>query len=177
MKTFHFLLAASMAVSLITKTTNAQSNREKTATTDYNTAIGLRAGQTSGMTIKHFFNDENAFEGIIGVWPYALGITGLYEVHKPAFDTEGMKWYYGGGGHATFGTNRIYYVYRNGDRYYYRYSSGNTGLGLDGILGLEYKIKPIPFAVSLDIKPFMEIDNDGIFYLSVDPGLGIKIAF
>jgi hypothetical protein len=175
MKTFHLFLVALTAAGITIA--NAQTIRESYRGSSYSTAIGLRAGETSGMTFKHFFNDVNAFEGIIGVWPYALGITGLYETHKPAFETEGFKWYYGGGAHARFGTNRIYYVYRNGERYYYRYSSGKIGLGLDGILGLEYKINPIPFALSLDIKPFMEIDNDGIFYMSVDPGLGIKVAF
>ena len=144
---------------------------------NYKTAIGLRAGETSGLTIKHFFSESAAFEGIIGVWPYAFGFTALFEKHEQAFNLEGMNWYYGGGGHVVAGSNRIYYMYTNGDRYYYRYRSGNMGLGVDGVLGLEYKIKAIPFAVSLDMKPFMELNTDGGLFLSLDPGLGIKVAF
>ena len=177
MKPVNFFFAVVTPTLLSQQIIWAQASNIESDDNDYATAIGLRAGETSGMTFKQFVTDENAFEAIIGVWPYALGVTALYEKHKPAFDTEGMKWYYGAGGHATFGTNRIYYVYRNGDRYYYKYSSGRAGFGLDAILGLEYKIKSIPFAMSLDVKPFMELDNNGIFYLSVDPGLGIKIAF
>lgn len=182
MKTLNFLTAIFIVAGLFTQQfAAAQAKKEKVKPVideaSYNTAIGLRAGQTSGLTIKHFFNEQNAFEGIVGVWPYAFGFTGLYEKHKTAFEMEGMKWYYGGGGHATFGTNRTYYVYRNGERYYYRYNSGDTGLGIDGILGLEYKIKAIPFAISLDMKPYMEINNAGTAYLSIDGGLGIKVAF
>ncbi len=32
---------------------------------DYNTAIGLRAGNSSGVTVKHFMSDAVAFEGLI----------------------------------------------------------------------------------------------------------------
>lgn len=157
--------------------TNPDPMRPAIGKSSYNTAIGLRAGETSGMTIKHFMSERDAFEGIIGMWPYALGVTALYERHETAFNLEGMNWYFGGGGHATFGTGRVYYWDRYGDRYYYRYRSGNMGLGVDGILGLEYKIKAIPFALSLDIKPFMEVNTDGGLYLSLDPGFGIKVAF
>lgn len=144
---------------------------------NYRTAIGLRAGETSGLTFKQFVGNKSAVEGILSMWPYALGVTALYEKHEQAFNLEGMNWYFGGGGHATFETGRSYYWYRNRDRYvYYRDRSG-LGLGIDGIIGLEYKIKPIPFAISLDIKPFAEVLSDGYIYMSLDPGLGIKVAF
>lgn len=172
-----FLAAGLCSAQIAAGQTNPDPMRPSIGKSKYNTAIGLRAGETSGMTIKHFFNETSAFEGIIGVWPYALGLTALYERHEAAFNVEGMNWYYGAGAHATLGTGRVYYWYRNGDRYYYRYRSGNMGLGVDGILGLEYKIKAIPFALSLDIKPFMEVNTIGGVYLSLDPGLGIKVAF
>src|ERR1051326_3388671 len=158
----------------------SQTKKENKLSTDnssYNTAIGLRVGETSGATIKPFFVGNNALEGVIGVWPYAFGLTGLYERHEKAFNTDGMRWYYGGGGHATFGTGNIYYVYYNGERRYYKYESGSLGLGIDGILGLEYKIKAIPFVVGIDVKPFLEINNSGALYIALDPGIGIKIAF
>lgn len=160
----------------------AQQVSEKTQkpainTSYYSTAIGIRAGETSGLTFKHFVSSTGAFEGILGLWPNALGLTALYEDHARAFDLEGMNWYYGGGGHISFET-RVYYQYNYGDRYFYRYRSvGNTALGIDGILGLEYKIKSIPFVVGLDMKPFLEVNSDGRVYTSLDPGLQIRVAF
>lgn len=140
----------------------------------YTTAIGLRAGETSGLTIKHFTGSNQAVEGIIGIWPNAISLTALYERHASG-NTEGFSWYYGAGGHVAFETGRIY---RISDRsFYYRYPDREVGIGIDGILGLEYKIPPIPFALSLDLKPFVEINTGGIVFIALDPGLGIKVTF
>lgn len=170
------LLAANLFAAAQTTSGTSSSAAPAVEKSNYRTAIGLRAGETSGLTFKRFLGNNSAFEGIISTWPYALGVTALYEKHEQAFDLEGMKWYYGGGGHAIFETARSYYWYR-GDRYFYYHDRGGLGLGIDGIVGLEYKIKPIPFAVSLDIKPFAEVLTDGGLYMSLDPGLGIKVAF
>ncbi|MES2559391.1 MAG: hypothetical protein V4590_06600 [Bacteroidota bacterium] len=139
----------------------------------YHTAIGLRAGGTSGLTVKHFISSGAALEGIIGIWNNAFSITGLYEKHSGT-GTAGLNWYYGGGFHVAAENNRYY---RN--RYYYRdyYSDGGVGIGIDGILGIEYKIIPIPFAISLDVKPFIDVNTHGGAFFSLDPGLGIKFVF
>lgn len=144
----------------------------------YKTAIGLRGGGTSGATLKHFTSQRTAVEGILGIWYNAFSVTGLIERYVPAgiSSIPGLQWYYGGGGHIAFETGRTYYVYE-GTRYAYRYSEGEVGFGLDGILGIEYKIPPIPFAISLDMKPFVEINTFGSAFISLDPGVGIKFTF
>lgn len=147
---------------------------------NYKTGIGLRAGETSGLTIKRFMGNSAALEGIIGAWRYGISATVLYEKYNPAFNVSGLNWYYGAGGHVAF-RNRYY------DRYYYYhrhnyyvvdyYDGGGLGLGVDGVVGLEYKIKGAPIALSLDLKPFIEIhSNGGGIWTSIDPGLGIKVA-
>ncbi len=141
-------------------------------TASYSTAIGLRAGETSGLTIKQFIGSRSALEGILGIWPNALSGTLLYERYAST-GVNGLSWYYGGGGHAAFQTTRVYYY---PDRYYY-YRRGDVGLGVDGILGIEYKIPPIPFAISLDVKPYLEANTAGGIYTSLDPGLGVKVTF
>lgn len=143
-------------------------------TNSYQNAIGLRAGPTSGLTFKHFMG-SNAVEGILGFWHSGFSLTGLYEIHANA-GLPGLKWYYGGGGHVAVQPSSYYYKqYRND--YYYRYRDQGVALGIDGIVGLEYKIKPIPFAISLDIKPLIEINNHGDVFTGLDPGLGIKLTF
>ncbi|TND08322.1 MAG: hypothetical protein FD123_2353 [Bacteroidetes bacterium] len=149
-----------------------------TGSSDYKTAVGIRAGGTSGLTFKRFTGSGNAFEVIAGAWSYGFSVTGLYERHANA-GAPGLNWYYGGGAHVAAETGWVYYRnYYYDRRYDYFYRAGNDfGIGVDGIIGLEYKIKPIPFAVSLDLKPFVEVNTAGGAYLGFDPGLGIKVAF
>ncbi|MBU2020435.1 MAG: hypothetical protein KJ941_12375 [Bacteroidetes bacterium] len=144
-----------------------------TAQLNYNTAIGLRAGGTSGLTIKQALGGNRAFEGIIGVWNYGFTVTGLYEIYVPT-SASGLNWYYGAGGHLAANTGYYYWYDSRRDKYY---KNGGLGLGLDGVIGIEYKIPKAPIAFSLDLKPFIEFNNYGSFYSALDPGLGVKVAF
>ena len=120
-------------------------------------------------------NGRNAIEGIVGLWHHGLTATILYERHQEAFDVNGLNWYYGAGGHATFSSSHSYYSpYRERYRKHY---TGRVGLGVDGVVGIEYKIPKAPFALSLDLKPFVEVVSGGHIYSSIDPGLGIKVTF
>jgi hypothetical protein len=97
--------------------------------------------------------------------------TGLYEKNAQAFNIDGMKWYYGGGDHIGLATRTLYHEassYTEGEEY---------AIGLDGIVGLEYKIPQFPFALSLDIKPLIEIYRNGYLNFEFDPGIGIKFTF
>jgi hypothetical protein len=163
---------------LLTVTGNAQiNNRADTLSTinssTYKTAIGLRAGGTSGFAVKHFVSSKDALEGIFGVWPNALNFTGLYERYTST-GVNGLNIYYGGGAHATWMPGSIFYT--NNERRYVSSSQG-LGIGADGIVGMEYKIIPIPFAVSFDLKPFVEFTNYGDTYMGIDPSIGLKFTF
>lgn len=130
---FTFMLAA-----CFTLFTNAQ---------DYNTGIGLRGGFSNGVTIKHFVSPKTAFEGIISSRWKGVELTGLYEVHGWAFNTDRLKWYIGFGAHVGFwnGVNTSKYWGDPGTSY--------TVVGVDGILGLEYSFYEVPFNIGIDWKP------------------------
>lgn len=138
---------------------------------DYKYALGLRAGGPSGITFKIKTQNSNSVEFIAGFWADFLNLTALFEKNVPAFDVEGLNWYFGGGGHISFFNDEF-----RDDRWYYRRGEG-FALGIDGVVGIEYKIPPIPFAVSLDFKPFLEIDRTSDVHVGIDPGLGIKFTF
>lgn len=149
-KTFLLILAL---IASITLTINAQG---------YNTAIGLRAGSASGITLKHSIGGNRALEGIVdfNFQNNGMHFTGLYEIHKEAFSVNGLNWYYGLGFHVGF--------WDSPDHNH----SSTSSLGIDGILGLEYVIKEIPFTIGLDWKPALDIYQDvygnfGLFGLSV----------
>lgn len=114
---------------------------------DYNTGIGLRGGFSNGITIKHFVTPKAAFEGIIASRWRGLELTGLYEIHGRAFNTERLKWFVGFGAHVGFW---------NGDytrTYWGEPDTSYTVVGVDGILGLEYSFLKIPFNIGVDWKP------------------------
>lgn len=114
---------------------------------DYNTGIGLRLGLYNGLTIKHFITENKALEGLIVTRWNGFNITGLYEIHDQAFNVERLHWYYGFGGHI--GSWRGEKSDNNIENY--------TFLGVDGIIGMEYNFKPVPFNISLDWKPTFSI--------------------
>lgn len=140
---------------------------------NYRTAFGVRGIGTSGLTIKHFTSKDQAIEGIIGFGPDALTLTALWEKYQNAYDVAGLNWYYGVGGHIATQSDWVYY---EGIRQYRR-SNGDFGIGVDGIFGIEYKINEAPIAISLDVKPFLEVTTNGDAYLAIDPGVGVKFTF
>jgi len=112
---------------------------------DYNTGIGLRGGFANGLTIKHFVSNKSAIEGIIASRWRGLELTGLYEYHNRAFQTDRLNWYIGFGGHVGFW---------NGDNAHWGTAgTAYTVVGLDGILGLEYSFVEVPFNIGIDWKP------------------------
>lgn len=172
MKKLAFSLAIAMTMAFASQAQEPQlSINSKT----YSTAVGLRSGGTSGLTIKQFVGSNVALEGIIGVWSHGFSGTLLYENHVSAFNVPGLNWYFGAGGHAAFYSGHHIH-FRHDHRYDY-YEPGEFGLGVDGIVGLEYKIPPIPLALSLDVKPFFEIVSNGSMWVAMDPGLGVKLTF
>lgn len=175
MKTSKLILAATIILG--TSNLYAQSEAPNLAINSrtYSTAIGLRAGETSGLTFKQFIGSRSALEGIIGIWGNGFTATLLYEHHTTAFNVSGLNWYYGVGGHVSGSSSRSYYHHHN--HRHDLYSHGSVGLGVDGIFGMEYKIPQTPIAVSLDVKPYVEIITTGGVWTSLDPGLGIKVTF
>ena len=118
---------------------------------DYKTGIGLRAGLTNGLTVKHFLNQKNAVEGILASRWRGFEITGLYEIHNQAFDVERLNWYYGFGGHIGFWNGNYTHNYWGEQGMTY------TVVGIDGVLGLEYNFKAVPINLGLDWKPAFNI--------------------
>ncbi len=112
---------------------------------DYNTGIGLRGGFSNGLTVKHFISEKAALEGILASRWSGFQITGLYEIHNRAFDTDRLNWYFGFGAHVGFWNGKRVPWSENNDQY--------TVIGVDGILGLEYNFREVPINLSLDWKP------------------------
>jgi len=138
----------------------------------YNTAIGVRlGGLTSGITLKTFLKSDVALEGILSFGRNSFLVTGLYEQQNSIVSARGLQWFYGAGAHIGFFRNDgSYYAFR-GDRVY----NNMSVVGLDGIIGLDYKFSGAPINVALDVKPILDFfDGTAVYF---DTGLSIRITF
>lgn len=143
------------------------------AQANYKTGIGIRAGgYENGISIKHFINSNTAIEAITGFRPGLLVQTGLYEKHAEAFNETSINWFYGAGVHIG-GVNGNRYYKRFGNDYYY--ADGGLLLGADGILGLEWKISEVPFALSADLHPRLELAKGP--YLDLEAAITLRFTF
>ncbi|HMH21304.1 MAG TPA: hypothetical protein VK563_05995 [Puia sp.] len=133
----------------------------------YETAVGVKFWP-GALSIKHFTQENRALEGLVNFWDHGFRVTGLYEIHGDINGAPGLKWYVGPGAHIGFYNGNWYH----GD-YYYR--DGGFSLGVDGVLGLDYKFSGAPIAVSLDIQPYIELVNHA--YFDVWGGLGVRYTF
>lgn len=137
-------------------------------TGDYNFGVGLRGGFFSGFTGKYHMNATDAIEGVAAFHYRGLLIMGMYQKHAEAFETPGLNWYYGGGAFLGF-YDRAYSPWYD-DR------DGNfTTLGVNGVLGLEYKIQEIPITIGLDVIPSLNLISDIDIWLST--GLTLRYVF
>lgn len=129
--------------------------------TSYKTALGVKVWDGAGISLKSFVNQTNAVEFIGYFWKQGARITGLYEIHGNINGAPGLKWYVGPGAHIGF--------------YNAKYSDKAVA-GVDGVLGLDLKVKNAPLNFSVDWQPSFEFgENRG--FIGNWGGLGIRYTF
>lgn len=127
------------------------------ASAQYKSAVGVRFSSRAALvnnsvSLKYFFSERTAVEGLITFNdPFALGL--LIEQHKP-LTTQNFTYFYGGGVYAGF--------------------SGQRRAGLQGIMGLDYKVSTTPLNFSIDWKPELTVTKE----FSFEPqALGVTARF
>lgn len=124
---------------LLTFTSNAQPSGSS-----YTTALGVKVYPGS-ISVKHFYEQNKAVEGLLYLWNYGVRATGLYEIHGDINGAPGLKWYLGPGAHIGFWNNTWKEVFPTREN--------GISLGIDGVIGLDYKINGAPINISLDWQP------------------------
>jgi hypothetical protein len=152
----------SFFVCLLFAAASVSAQSKSSYSSSYTTALGIKFYPT-GITLKHFLNDRNALEGIGYFYGSGARITGLYEINFNIAAVDGLKWYVGPGAHVSL--------------YNAKYGGGST-IGIDGVLGLDYKINSAPIDLSLDWQPSFEFGNNYNNGFSGGwGGLGIRFTF
>lgn len=133
----------------------------------YKTALGVKV-YPGAITLKHFTKANVALEGLGYISSDGFRLTGLYELHNNLGNVEGLKWYVGGGGHLGIWSES----WKN------RYPARNNGLaiGVDGILGVDYKIQGAPLNLSFDWQPSFNLIGYNYFEGGWG-GLSIRYTF
>lgn len=123
---------------------------------EYSKAIGFRGGGWPGISYKKFLTPDEAVEGIVSFNNNGIQFFGLREYHKPVFleYSENLYFYYGHGAHLGYTTNDYQDKLLNSvSRVLHSFS---PLVGIDGILGIEYRSPKYPIILAIDYKPFVE---------------------
>jgi hypothetical protein len=152
----YFLSAATLFMVLV-----SQAQSKSINSSSYKTALGVKVWDGAGISLKHFFDGKHAGELIGYFWNRGARFTGLYEIHGDITGAEGLKWYIGPGAHIGF--------------YNTKYGDGGF-VGIDGVIGLDYKFNAAPINISIDWQPSFEFGESRGFVGSWG-GLGIRYTF
>lgn len=137
----------------------------------YKSALGFKVwGDGGGISYKNFIHSGQALEGVGYFWERGARFVGLYEFHNTIEGAPGLSWYVGPGAHLGFYNDRYY------DGRYYDGNGSGSFVGIDGVLGLDYKFNEVPINLSLDWQPSFEFgDHRG--FIGSWGGLGIRYTF
>lgn len=128
----------------------------------YSAAGGLRLGYPFSVSLKKFVSEDDAFEVYLGVRNYGAGYSwvntsGAYLKHFPVEDVDNLYWYVGGGASLYFFSFKSSYSGVN---------ASTTVLGLQGYIGLDYRIPDSQVNLSVDWIP-------SYFFTGIDSGIGV----
>jgi len=144
----------------------------------YLNSAGVRVGGSYGLTYKKFFNQSQSFELLLGGRNSGMHVTGTFQFNKPLnlSKNEVFFLYYGGGAHAGF---QDYNSKVLDSQSFYRYENQTYfSMGVDAIIGVEYRFLTAPITIGLDLKPYFTFI--GFRYTQAnfwDTSLSVKYTF
>ena len=136
---------------------------------EYRTALGVKFFP-GAISLKHFKSEKIALEGLGYFYNDGFRLTGLYEIHGNFAGATGLKWYIGPGAHIGFWNDSWRDNNPNHD------GPDNINIGVDGVLGLDYKFTGAPINVSLDWQPSINLVGYNGFQ-SGWGGLAVRYTF
>ena len=144
----------------------------------YTRDAGVRLGDYFSATYRQITEEDEALEGILFIGRHGMTATVLKEYFQPAFShiSDHLWFQYGFGAHVGF---RYTDRYRMLNRTYRleKYTFAPL-LGVDGLIGLEYRFPEFPFLLGIDIKPYFEYSTTPIFSIYLQSiGISLKYRF
>ena len=148
----------------------------------YQNGLGLRLGKTSAISYKRFLTREQALEFWASGRDDGFQLTTLYEWHKPTNlnISDNFYFYYGVGAHLGYVKDQSVQRVLFPDTGVILESSNESlfTMGVNTIIGLEFRWVAVPMTIGLDIKPFFEFigmrETEFTFW---DVGVNFKYIF
>ncbi|MCW3804967.1 hypothetical protein [Plebeiibacterium marinum] len=137
---------------------------------DYKTLIAYKNGAGPGFMAKKLLPNESAFSAQIIFKQGGFTLGAFRTFHEVAFPKKNSQYFF-------------YYGYGTHFRYYREYTSKNifkpfrpgmkrrgnyVALGLDGILGIEYRFLKYPFVLSTEFNPNFELGGANYFKVNLN---------
>ncbi len=148
---------------------------------DHRHVLGARIGLSTGLTYEYRVDPFRAYKGMMSFREGGVQLMGMIQSCRPLYVNFTDKLYYYAGLGAHIGFTRFQprrSFLANPFRFNYAYGHFAPVIGLDAMLGIEYRIDRLPLIFALDAKPFFELFGQNIFRLSpFDIGLSIKFTF
>jgi hypothetical protein len=145
---------------------------------NYTRDAGVRVGDYFSATCRQFVEEDQALEGILFIGRHGMTITVLKEFFQPALGhiSENLYFQYGYGPHLGFRYTDHYKVLnRSYQLEEYRFT---PLLGINGLVGLEYRFSEFPILISIDLRPYFEYSTIEIFSMYLQSvGVSLKYRF
>ncbi len=151
----------------------------------YLRSAGLRLGGSSGFTYKKFFNETEAMEVLLSGRSKGIQVSLLYMENREMdiSYSDNLFIYFGGGVHLGLEKkDRLIRLYQpppisdqfdiiHGEKTFF-------AMGIDGIIGMEYRLLKFPLTIGLDVKPYLNfVGMRNLDFRFWDSALSIKYTF
>lgn len=137
------------------------------AAQDYQKLVGLRSGSMQGAELKMFIGEDEALHGVIGFNRSGVKMMCFKEKHQPfMWKLNNRIFAYWG-----YGSHIGYFRYDYYDRFLVLVPDPVPAhrmkhypvIGLDGIMGIEYRFLKYPFVVAMECNPNFDLFGPDFF--------------
>ncbi|MEA3461716.1 MAG: hypothetical protein U9R49_07545 [Bacteroidota bacterium] len=144
----------------------------------YHKEVGIRGGYSSGITFRVNLEEYLSYEGQLSYRDKGGIFTVLRQQHTEIGMDQVGNWefVYGMGFHAGFYYTDTYKIF--GKEFYYGSEIFTPVLGMDGYVGIDYKLVNLPMSFGVSYQPFVEISLMQIFGINLwDFGFHVRYMF
>ncbi len=144
----------------------------------YNKEVGIRGGYSSGITFRINLQENLSYEAQLNYRDNG----GIFTIYRQQHLEMGMdrlgnwEFLYGFGIHAGFYYTDTYKILNR--EIYYGKEIFTPVIGMDGYVGIDYKLVDIPMSFGLSFQPFMELSLKQVFGINLwDFGFHARYMF
>ena len=144
----------------------------------YAKEVGIRGGYTSGITFRVNLEEDLSYEGQLGYRDNGAIFSVIRQKHREMGMDQVGNWefVYGFGVHTGFYFTDTYRILFR--EVYYGREIFTPVFGVNGYVGIDYKLEELPMSFGVSFQPFMEISLKQIFGLNLwDFGFSVRYRF